>query len=352
MKIRFLLIIIISLVTFPLTVSSESLWEGSAAMSRYGEFPVKGLYGASNSFPVNSIIEVSNPVSKKKVEIIIVNTLEDNNIFLLLSKDASEKLSINQDEIVTVKAKLVKKFIIDEKSDKDITEDPDYNPVAAAEMIDEYSEPELDEDSEAENEIKEEKLPEDDFIETIIIADIPENNSVAEEAPEDNAETEEKTDVIEGITVLPVSPDGEGDTALDEEAEKDPLVNEEVDETEYESKLVLVPSGPKPPAENIVPDSRVADEISDTATDNELTENEIILEKDSYYLQIGAFRDLYSAENLKKTINVDYPVFVYKTGENGIYKVMAGPLKKDEKGAALYQVRIKGIKDAFIRKGE
>ncbi len=146
-------------------------------------------------------------------------------------------------------------------------------------------------------------------------------------------------------TVIITEKDTEENTAEDEKA------------AEFEEKLVLVPSGPKPPENGYAVKKSSVSELpaEDEKTEkgyNPTSEPQNILDSSSYYLQIGAYRDFYSADTLAKKMNIDYPVFLYKKDENGIYRVMAGPLKKDEKGAALYQVRIKGVKDAFIRKGE
>ena len=88
--------------------ASDIFWEGTAAMGRRGEFPVKGFYGASNSFPINTIISVENIKNKNAIEVVISDTLNDKNLFLLLSKDAAETLDIKQDEILSVKTQIIK----------------------------------------------------------------------------------------------------------------------------------------------------------------------------------------------------------------------------------------------------
>ncbi len=347
--------------------SADSYWEGAASMSRYGEFPVNGYYGASNSFPLNSIVEVSSFSGKKKVEVIIVNKLEDNNLFLLLSKDAAEKLSIREDVIVTVKARIVKRFTADDTEEKDLSDDPDFNPastVLLSEPEDEktYSE-EVPEEAEKEN------VPaggnrdlSDEIIETLIFSDIPyEKEEAAEEEVEEKAVTGE--DMVTAVIVTDT--ENEKDAASEVVPEEEELLEKYnpdeviIPETEsaeeFEEKLVLVPASPKPPVEKTEASTETESSLSVVPDYKKYSSADIPsqnLDKNSYYLQIGAFRDFESADSLAKKVNIDYPVFLYKMGENGIYKVMAGPLKNDEKGAALYQVRIKGINDAFIRKGE
>ena len=48
-----------------------------------------------------------------------------------LSKDAAEKLLIKEDDIITVKASLVKKYDSEDGSEKELSDDPDLNPSKA-----------------------------------------------------------------------------------------------------------------------------------------------------------------------------------------------------------------------------
>ena len=378
MKIKIFFLAVL-LTTALFSISAESYWEGAASMSRYGEFPVKGFYGASNSFPLNSIVEVNNPANGKKVEIIIVNSLEDNNLFILLSKDAAEKISMKEDDIITVKASIVKKHEAAEEREKALTDDPDLNPAKAVLFPEsEEDKSEMYED-ETEN-LKEEKVETvrrerdlaDEIIETLIISDIPEK---VPEEPEKAEKTEEPEEEVE-ITAIIVPDDEEKEEVFAEPLTEESITGEdelfekynpdaaaeEKDETpamsgDYEEKLVLVPSEPKPPENGKTAYKEAAEDkaVPETADFRKYTSSASpvsSLDSNSYYLQIGAYKDFESADKLAGRINIDYPVFLYKKGENGIYRVMAGPLRNDEKGAALYQVRIKGITDAFIKKGE
>ena len=377
MKIRILLISAFLSVAALFSLYADSYWEGAASMSRYGEFPVKGFYGASNSFPLNSIVEVNNPLENKKVQIIIVNKLDDNNLFILLSKDASEKLAINEDQIVSVKAKVVKQFISDGGGERELTEDPDYYPAASINeekaFVEELPEPEA--------EYVSEKDLSDEIIETFIISDESETPPEEIEEPVEEILNDElddtenfdgpeviitdivETEIIEE-TVDEVSEESVPEEELFEKYEPDTVIAAPEEEgavtdeaLEYEEKLVLVPSGPKPPETGssgyTAPVTVLETYPEDTSSEEKTPVSDTgILDNNSFYLQIGAFKDYSAADSLLKTIELDYPVFLYTKGGNGIYRVMAGPLKNDEKGAALYQVRIKGMKDAFIRKGE
>ncbi|MCF6335450.1 MAG: SPOR domain-containing protein, partial [Spirochaetales bacterium] len=77
------------------------------------------------------------------------------------------------------------------------------------------------------------------------------------------------------------------------------------------------------------------------------------LVKDSYYLQLGAYREEYSALDLAGQLEGIYPVTVYVSESRDVvsYKVMVGPLGLDESGVILYNFKSMGYQDAFLRKG-
>ncbi len=309
MKIK-LLLTSIFLTAFVFSVSSESCWEGSASMSRYGEFPVNGLYGASNSFPLNTIVEVTNPVNNKKAEVIISDTLDDNSIFILLSKDAAGKLKIKEDDIITVKAKIVKKYKNNNNHERELTDDPDFNPAAALLFGDSMEKtPEMNpvETLEEENTKKPYRGKDlaDEIIETFIISNMPKiadtpktsdipvevNVSETVETPKEEnipeeVETPEEAEDPEAVETLEeaensetvetpeeeVLPDAEEEEALEEKVfekyeaddidEAENLVEDESSEiNEFEEKLVLVPSAPKPPEESY-PDLETEEETA------------------------------------------------------------------------------------------
>jgi hypothetical protein len=70
-----------------------------------------------------------------------------------------------------------------------------------------------------------------------------------------------------------------------------------------------------------------------------------------YFVQLGAYSDEALARSLEAIYSKDYPIEIYaaKSGERGIYRVLVGPLSKDESGAVLYWFKARGFKDAFVR---
>ena len=117
-----------------INISAESIWEGSAAMGRYGEFPASGLYGASNSFPQNSYVEVENVESGKRTRLIIVDRLSNTALMMLVSGDAAQELGIYQNDIARIKVRLLSSGVAEramEYDDLAYNPDPDINPAAA-----------------------------------------------------------------------------------------------------------------------------------------------------------------------------------------------------------------------------
>jgi rare lipoprotein A (peptidoglycan hydrolase) len=89
-----------------LLLTSSSVWEGSAAMSRYGEFPSSGYYGASNSFPRNTVVAVTNPRSGRSVDVLVVKRVDDSGVFMLLSPQAASAIGMSQNDVSRVQVSL------------------------------------------------------------------------------------------------------------------------------------------------------------------------------------------------------------------------------------------------------
>jgi hypothetical protein len=77
------------------------------------------------------------------------------------------------------------------------------------------------------------------------------------------------------------------------------------------------------------------------------------LEPDVFYLQIGAWTQVDSVGMVVRDLENDYPLAVtlVETPERTLYRVFIGPLGPDERGIALFNVRSRGFRDAFVRRG-
>lgn len=201
------LFLVIFLVAWPML--AESTWEGTTAVSRYGEFPESGNYGASNSFAVNTAVTVKNLDNGKETTVIIVDRLENPGLFLLVSRDAAQELGISLGEISRVSASIShpEGAISTFPDDLPFNPDPDVNPAASVTSYPDILESITPADTTVTVDLAETTEPADEA------ADIAETTEPADEVAEstedtgdvgDAAETTEPADTAETIEVAEV----------------------------------------------------------------------------------------------------------------------------------------------------
>lgn len=71
-----------------------STWEGSAVVTSTTDFPGEGLFGACNSFPLNSTVEVENLETGRKISVLITKNVDNPAIFMALSPKAALELGM------------------------------------------------------------------------------------------------------------------------------------------------------------------------------------------------------------------------------------------------------------------
>ena len=91
MKKRFLLPAAVSL----LFLINASVWEGAASVSSGGDFPSTGYYAATNSYPRNSVVDITNLENGITVRVVILSGLENPGILTVLSRDAADAIGLN-----------------------------------------------------------------------------------------------------------------------------------------------------------------------------------------------------------------------------------------------------------------
>ncbi len=133
-----LIFLILKLMLLPFSIFSEEAWEGSATRIRRGELENDGMYAASNSFPVNTVINVTNIKNGKSIDVTVIQRIGDNqNLFLLLTDEAADELEIGVNESENVRITIVRDYGSDISSNHDdaYNPDPDKNPQADLAMI-------------------------------------------------------------------------------------------------------------------------------------------------------------------------------------------------------------------------
>jgi hypothetical protein len=112
-----------------IATGASSVWEGTAMMSGYGEFPTSGYYAASDSFARNTTITVTNLENGKSVDVVVTRELGNPGLFLLLSPEAAASLGIGSGVVVKVRAsKSTAGLVPSTGSSGARGSDPDFNP--------------------------------------------------------------------------------------------------------------------------------------------------------------------------------------------------------------------------------
>jgi hypothetical protein len=127
--------------------------------------------------------------------------------------------------------------------------------------------------------------------------------------------------------------------------------------------LALVPTNPNPPKKTIetrtvvtnIPDKTVPDNTHTTRVEPDKTnttvwDQSLEFTKNYYYLQLGVFTSREAADKIIRAYP-SYPMLVINGRNNSadVFKVVVGPLKRDETGTAIYLFKAKGYRDAFLR---
>jgi len=73
---------------------SASVWEGAAEFS--GDLPETGLYIATNSLPINTVVDVTNLENGQFAQLVVSSGLNTSGFLALLSKDAANTLGIEK----------------------------------------------------------------------------------------------------------------------------------------------------------------------------------------------------------------------------------------------------------------
>ncbi|MEL3906346.1 MAG: SPOR domain-containing protein [Treponema sp.] len=128
--------------------------------------------------------------------------------------------------------------------------------------------------------------------------------------------------------------------------------------------VMLIPVAPKEPeGEDPVKTHRPHKPVPQSPAPDPFTEKTLLetgaqdsvagtLKPGAFYVQIGNFTDSLNVQSFIGQYGKQYPVAVEKseTGHSAFYRVYIGPLKKDERGAALETFHKLGFKDAFLKK--
>ncbi len=126
---------------------ADSFWEGSVTTANYGVLPDTGYYGASNAFPLNADVVVTNTENGKSVDVTILKRLDSANVFIALSPEAGEKIGVRRGQVVSGSMAVKGSAKAVQPVDRGVSRDPEINPAGGGDkelaLIQEYIQTEL-----------------------------------------------------------------------------------------------------------------------------------------------------------------------------------------------------------------
>ncbi|MDR2313498.1 MAG: SPOR domain-containing protein [Spirochaetaceae bacterium] len=113
--------------------TGASVWEGAAAVS--GDFPEEGLYVATNAFPRNTVVDLTNLETGKTVRVIVSAGLDTPGLLALVSREAAVAVGLQSRTIGRIRMIQPSDPIAFSRFTEDHLRsgDPDYDPLAAIE---------------------------------------------------------------------------------------------------------------------------------------------------------------------------------------------------------------------------
>jgi len=344
------------------SLRGESVWTGNASVGDPLRFPGSREYfrAASNSFPLGTVLEVTNPKGRASVNVVVVDRLESPGIFLLMEMNAAKLIRIPSDHIHPVQVTPIGSSDIDIYASIDSSELGDEEDHGSAESLPDDQIPAYPSDSESD--ISTDSSPEENPVvpaaivtEPVMIDDLGGyNDAGVAMGPVDVYNVDKIRDpssiVDQATPDIGASPDGAGNLTSAEETD-----TEAGNLVESGSRVFfLSPSELRPPVgvsiEQPVEQSLMA------AREDEFDISRYEIGERGEYIQIGAYR---SREVFKaRVIDIqqsrpDYPLRVLTVRTSGspdqlIYKLLLGPIKPAEVGVVLDTVRRNNLSDAFL----
>jgi len=384
-----------------LLFTGASPWEGTAVIAPEGELPASGFFIATNSFPKNTLVDITNLETNQSTRVIVAKGTDSQGILAVVSREAAHLIGMKSGVINRIRiVQPVEPIAYWRFTEGLLSGNPVYDSGnAARDRL--YSEdtfvptdsektepvtrgitgPRYILEPEWQNreivnfpdiwQIPSDKEPD------IIVTPVPEEE---EETPIAEMPPSEKEEEVIPIVETPV-PEEEEEAVLitetpppEEEEEVVPIAETPVPEEEEEvipivetpppppQKLYIVPAPERPPEGSIygIDPSLIIPGITSVAPVREPPPAPVIpetvfsvpkLTQPGYYVQLAAYRTAESTENaIRQTIRQieNYGPVVLVEGDN-LYRILLGPLNQGESAAVLQRFKSIGYKDAFVR---
>ena len=127
MKFRIVYFVLFALLVF----TGATIWEGSAAVAPDGELPEKGYYTATNSFPRNTIVDITNLDNGKSIRVIVASGLETTGLLAVISRDAANMIGLSSRSVGRIRINQPSDPVAFSRFSEGLASsgDPDYDPL-------------------------------------------------------------------------------------------------------------------------------------------------------------------------------------------------------------------------------
>jgi hypothetical protein len=123
---------IVILTVVSLNLTGASVWEGAAALAPRGDLPEDGYYAATNSFPPNTVVDITNLETGKSIRAIVASGLNTPGLLAVLSPDAAGRIGLGTRTIGRIRMTQPEDPIAFARFTEGLVAsgDPDYDPAA------------------------------------------------------------------------------------------------------------------------------------------------------------------------------------------------------------------------------
>jgi hypothetical protein len=358
-----------------LVLTGASVWEGAAAVSSGGDLPEGGYYAATNSFPRNTVVDLTNLENGASIRVIVAAGLETPGLLAVISRNAAEVIGLRDRSIGRIRMTQPSDPVAFSRFTEGMSTygEPDY--IAGLPITEEspYRSPRPGQTNPANT-----AAPSlNDTAKPVWSTEAEDNSSPGASAYVLEPEWEEFT--FGGVVDLP----GSGETGRETPAPITEIM------PEYPPAAETRPEYPPPaetspqyptypaaeaekydytliPAEERPPTYPSGDFIDPAYTIPSRTGHSVetpdysssfpfpligALEPGKYYVQLGAFSRVELIETAVNRVHESYPLAIHNAGseEKPVYRVLLGPMNLGESGATLQRLKSIGYKDAFVR---
>ncbi|MDR2136225.1 MAG: septal ring lytic transglycosylase RlpA family protein, partial [Treponema sp.] len=123
---------VVTLAAVLLSLGGASVWEGAAALAPRGDLPEDGYYAATNSFPPNTVVDITNLETGKSIRAIVAAGLNTPGLLAVLSPDAAGRIGLGTKAIGRIRMTQPEDPVAFARFTEGLVTsgDPDYDPEA------------------------------------------------------------------------------------------------------------------------------------------------------------------------------------------------------------------------------